>query len=100
MTWKQHPRHVPDRVRRQVLDRDGHQCTAIGRDGQRCPQVSKLEAHHVHQYTPGETTTPDILVTLCAWHHNQITQQQARAARMTNPGPTERRPTERHPGLS
>lgn len=100
MTWTPgKPKHVPSHVRRAVLARDGYQCTAIGREGQRCPQGVNLEAHHVTGYTPGETTTPDMLTTLCSWHHNRITQQQARQARLNNPTPGVRRPPEPHPGL-
>lgn len=100
MAWKaDSPKHVPTHVRRAVLERDDHQCTAIGRDGQRCPQVANLEAHHVTQYAPGEVTTPDMLTTLCHWHHQRITQRQAAAARRQTQPTGQKRPPERHPGL-
>lgn len=99
MTWTNTRKHVPDRIRRDVLNRDGHQCTATLRGGERCPQVTKLEAHHITPWHPEETPTPDNLTTLCSWHHNQITQQQARQARQANPAPGDRRPPETHPGL-
>ena len=101
MGWKNsNEKHVPTSVRRTVLERDGHQCTATGRDGERCPQVTQLEAHHLDRYALGETTHPDQLVTLCHWHHMRITQRQAAEARRANPTPTTRRPPERHPGLT
>lgn len=99
MAWTTNPKHVPKKVRDAVLERDGHQCTATTRDDERCPQGVDLEAHHVGRWSPGETTTPDMLVTLCRWHHNRITQQQAAAARRANPTPTTKRPGEIHPGL-
>lgn len=99
MAWANTRKHVPDRTRKDTLERDGYRCTATLRDGQRCPQVVNLEAHHITPWHPEETPTPDNLTTLCRWHHQQITQQQARAARMANPLVGERRPPETHPGL-
>lgn len=99
MNWTSNPKHVPKKVRDEVLDRDGHQCTAITRDGDRCREGVHLEAHHLGRWAPHEKTTPDMLVTLCHWHHNRITQQQAADARRANPTPREKRPGEKHPGL-
>jgi len=99
MAWTNRVKHVPDKVRRDCLTRDGHQCTAQLRDGGRCPETTKLEAAHWAQWQPGETTTIDMVRTLCHWHHNQETQQEARQARLDNPPPSVRRPAERHPGL-
>jgi len=98
MAWANRVKHVPDRVRRDCLERDGHQCTAQLRDGGRCGETTKLEAAHWGRWTPGETTTVDMVRTLCHWHHNLETQQEARQARKDTPPPTVRRPPEKHPG--
>lgn len=100
MAWSRtSPTHVPTRVRAQALARDGHQCTATMRDGTRCVETVKLEAHHVEGWQPGERTTADMLVTLCSWHHRRITEAQAAAARRRQPRPSSRHPSEKHPGF-
>jgi len=102
MAWQNNrPNHVPTRVREQALDRDGHRCTAVMQNGQRCPETTNLEAAHLGQWQPGEHTTVDMVRTLCHWHHNRETQQQAATARTqathTKPSPT--RPPEQHPAF-
>ena len=89
--------HVPTTTRQRMLDRDGHQCTARMHDGTRCTETTRLEAHEPTQAHLVRTPTLDDVVTLCHWHHNLVTQQQARAAR---PRRTQQRPTETHPGLA
>jgi 5-methylcytosine-specific restriction protein A len=87
------------------------------RDGQRCTWIES-EPDGGHPLTPGAAEHPDRcgggagsvdhigdprnhsddnLRTLCAWHHDRRTAQQANAAKP--PAPTLRRPRERHPGL-
>lgn len=100
MTWSNRTKHVPDSVRKACLDRDDHQCTAQLRDGGRCPEVTNLEAAHWQRWMPGERTTVDMVRTLCHWHHNLETQQEALAARKNLPPLLETRPREKHPGLS
>jgi hypothetical protein len=96
MVWANRTKHVPDKVRRECLDRDGHQCTATTRDGGRCRETTQLEAAHYGRWHAGEQTTVDMVRTLCHWHHNRETQQEARAGRSPL---KETRPPERHPGL-
>ena len=96
MVWVSKGRHVPDRIRKAMLERDGHQCVAPTRDGGRCKDTTNLEAAHYGRWQPGETTTVDMVRTLCHWHHNRETQAEARAARSPL---KEARPPEKHPGL-
>lgn len=101
MPWDNNrPTHVPTRLRQACLDRDGHQCVAITRDGNRCPETTNLEADHIAQWEAGEHTSLDNLQTLCWWHHNRKTQAEALAAKRRKGIITERRPSERHPGLT
>lgn len=90
------PKHVPTPIRDACLNRDGHQCTALMTNGQRCTETTRLEAAHLTQWQHGERTTVDMVTTLCHWHHNRQTQREATQAR-TRPSP--HHPAEQHPGL-
>lgn len=99
MAWeKSRPNHVPPKVREACLARDGYRCTSALRDGSRCPAVTQLEAAHLGQWREGERTTVDMVRTLCHWHHNRETQQQAARARMNGAWskPSARHPHEQH----
>lgn len=101
MPWENdRPTHVPTKVREACLARDGHQCTAALVDGTRCPATTDLQAAHLTQWTPGERTTVDNVRTLCHWHHNRETQQQAHTARTqaARRRPSAFHPREQHPG--
>lgn len=102
MAWENgRPNHVPQRVREACLTRDNNQCTATLKAGGRCSETTHLEAAHITQWKPGETTTINMVRTLCHWHHNRETQQEAAkartAARRNTPTPTH--PHETHPAL-
>lgn len=82
MAWQNNREtHVPTKLREACLTRDNHQCTVTMQNGQRCPEVTALEAAHIHQRKRGETLTVDKLTTKCHWHHNRETQGQAKQAR-------------------
>jgi hypothetical protein len=46
-------RHIPHAVRREVLARDGEQCSFVSSDGQRCQARGRLEFHHQTPYARG-----------------------------------------------
>ncbi len=97
MAWEQgRATHVPTAIREACLTRDGHRCTATLNDGTRCPATTNLQAAHHGQWNPGERTTVDMVRTLCHWHHNRETQQQAATARRRPPSANH--PREQHPG--
>jgi hypothetical protein len=50
------------RMRRAVLERDGHRCTVCGCGG-------SLDVHHIVPRSRGGTNAPSNLVTLCPNHH-------------------------------
>lgn len=102
MAWDNNrPNHVPQQVRTACLERDGNRCTQTQRDGTRCPETTNLEAAHLTQWKPGETTTVHMVRTLCHWHHNRETQQEAREARAKamKHRPTPTHPHETHPAF-
>ncbi|OFX18710.1 MAG: hypothetical protein A2V77_01160 [Anaeromyxobacter sp. RBG_16_69_14] len=49
--------------------RDGHQCTFVAENGQRCPARGKLEFHHIDPQAKGGPPTLSN-VTLCCKAHN------------------------------
>lgn len=102
MAWDNNrPNHVPARIREACLERDGNRCTQIQRDMQRCPETTDLEAAHLTRWTPGETTTVNMVRTLCRWHHNRETQREASEARAKakKRRPETIHPNETHPAL-
>lgn len=67
---RERPRGRPwQRIRQQVLARDGHRCTHIDDHGHRCPVTSPLHADHVIPIAAGGSDEPWNLVTLCARHN-------------------------------
>lgn len=79
-------------IRRIVLERDGHRCVELMRNGSRC----RDKANQVDHIGDPDDHTPGNLRSLCQWHHDRKSSQQGNAARTRL---TSRRPAERHPGL-
>jgi hypothetical protein len=67
--------HIPRQVRREVLARDGLQCTFTAPDGQRCSARAFLELDHEYAWARGGPNTPDNLRVLCA-RHNALHAEQ------------------------
>ena len=64
-------RVVSPRVRRQVLRRDAHQCSARG-----CRNTNNLEMHHRRPAGQGGPSTLDNLVTLCRACHRRLHEEE------------------------
>jgi 5-methylcytosine-specific restriction protein A len=79
-------------LRKQVLARDGHQCTWLYRHTGRCGEL----ATDVDHMAGPDNHDLSALRSLCSYHHNKVTAQQANAARW---GERQNRPTEQHPGM-
>ena len=62
-------RHIPPKLRRFVLARDGA-CTADA-----CDSLYRLQPHHRVPWAQGGPTTPENLTTLCWWHHHVVIHQ-------------------------
>lgn len=64
-------RYVPAAVRREVLMRDGRQCTFVSESGRRCSACRRLDFDHVVPVARGGDTTAGNLRLLCP-AHNQL----------------------------
>lgn len=85
--WKQ--------LREQILKRSGNRCEAIQRDGERCPETTRLEVDHIVR---GDNHHPSNLQVLCNWHHARKTSRENQAAKKPR-APRHIHPGEQHPGL-
>lgn len=63
--------HIPNEVRRGVLERDGFRCTYTSPEGQRCECRRFLQIHHERAWAKGGPETLQNLRLLCA-AHNQL----------------------------
>jgi hypothetical protein len=63
-------RDIPSHVRRGVSKRDAGQCGFVGPGGQRCPERTFLEYHHIVPYALGGRATMDNISLRCR-RHNQ-----------------------------
>jgi hypothetical protein len=61
-------RHIPAAVKRAVWQRDGGQCTFVGRRG-RCRERTFLEYHHAKPYAAGGEATVENISLLCRPHN-------------------------------
>lgn len=69
-----HDRKIPDSVRRKVLHRDAHRCTACGwqYDKWNPSDARRLEAHHIRHHAKGGKSTTENLLTLCTPCHDEV----------------------------
>jgi len=63
------PRAIPARVRREVFERDGEQCTFLAESGERCPSRGHLELDHVQARALGGTNVASNLRVRCRAHN-------------------------------
>jgi 5-methylcytosine-specific restriction endonuclease McrA len=68
-------RHIPHAVRREVLARDGEQCSFVSADGRRCPARGALEFHHQTPHARGGAATADNIQTLCRAHNALLAER-------------------------
>ena len=69
------PRHIPNRVKREVWKRDGGQCTFVSDSGHRCEARTLIEYDHVEEVARGGRATVAGIRLRC-WAHNQFTPEQ------------------------
>jgi 5-methylcytosine-specific restriction endonuclease McrA len=72
----QRSKHIPRAVRREVMARDGHQCTFVGPEGRRCPERGRLQLDHypVPAGCGGPSTTANLRVRCTA--HNLLAAER------------------------
>jgi 5-methylcytosine-specific restriction endonuclease McrA len=69
-------RYIPARIRQEVLERDGHQCAFVSKDGHRCSERCGLQLDHVVPFSQGGQSTVENLRAMCS-AHNQLLAEQA-----------------------
>jgi hypothetical protein len=82
-------RHIPNAVRRAVLDRDSLRCTFVSKDGKRCEERGWLQLEHEKAYAFGGQHTKDNVRVMCRAHNQLLAErvfgplfmQQRRATR-------------------
>jgi hypothetical protein len=62
-------RYVPHEVRRQVVARDGVQCSFVAEDGRRCEETGFLELDHVVPVSRGGGASAENVRVLCRSHN-------------------------------
>lgn len=82
------------KTRQQVFTRDGHQCTFLNHDGQRCTAMA-TEVHHIGD---PEDHSLDNLAAACTPHHASETARAANAIRWARARARQQAPRQ-HPGL-
>ena len=95
-TLKPGSRHIPAEVKRKVSERDGRQCTFVGKTGRRCTEIAILEYHHKQPFSRGGQTTVSNISLLCRTHNGFQAERdygedhmtRARAASRRKPPPT------------
>jgi 5-methylcytosine-specific restriction endonuclease McrA len=68
-------RHIPHAVRREVLSRDGQQCSYRSPHGKRCQQRGGLEFHHEQPFGRGGVATTDNIRILCRAHNQLLAER-------------------------
>jgi hypothetical protein len=68
-------KHVPRAARREVIERDGEQCSFVSAAGDRCPSRAFLEIDHVKPRALGGTNEPSNLRPLCRAHNRLAAEE-------------------------
>ena len=87
-------KHVPTKLRNQILNRDNHTCK-IQKPG--CTHTA-TEVDHITNIRQGGTNYSDNLQAVCHTCHKRKTQQEAAQARAKNRRSAQY-PQEKHPAL-
>ena len=69
-------RHIPNAVKRAVVERDGGQCTFVDGDGNRCQARSLIEFHHLEAFARGGGHTVDNTTLRCAPHNRFAAEEE------------------------
>ena len=73
---KKGSRHIPAKIRKEVLERDGHTCTYVSESGKACGCKWDLELDHVIPFADGGEHTADNLRVLCRAHNQYLAEKR------------------------
>lgn len=62
-------RHIPNAIKRAVVERDGMRCSFVDEEGCRCTATSQLEFHHHAPFAKGGVHSVDNVSLLCRAHN-------------------------------
>jgi 5-methylcytosine-specific restriction endonuclease McrA len=68
-------RHIPNAVRRSVLERDSLRCTFVSQDGKHCGEQGWLELHHEHPFALGGPPSEANIRMLCRAHNQLLAER-------------------------
>ena len=68
-------RHIPNEVKRQVLDRDSMRCSFISDCGKRCEERGMLEFHHDEPHARGGACTAENIKLMCRAHNGLLAER-------------------------
>jgi hypothetical protein len=68
-------RRISNATRREVLARDGLQCSYVDEQGERCPARGFLELHHEQAWARGGSSTAENIRVLCRAHNRLLAER-------------------------
>ena len=73
---KKRTRHIPNDIRKAVLERDKYQCTYVGENGKACCSNWNIEVDHIVNFAEGGEHTVENLRVLCRPHNQLLAEQK------------------------
>jgi len=89
--------HIPRAVLREVVERDGLQCSYQGANGCRCTAQAFLQVHHERPWARGGRETVDNLRLLCAAHNRLLAERDFGARHVEKASNGRRKAVEEQP---
>jgi hypothetical protein len=74
--------HLRNEERRAIVACDGHRCSFVGKDGQRCEGRAFLQFHHQRAWALGGADTADNLSLMCRAHNRLLAERELGAERV------------------
>jgi hypothetical protein len=68
-------RHIPARVKRVILRRDGDRCTFVDANDRRCGERDRLEYHHRRPFALGGDHAAENIALMCRAHNLLVAEQ-------------------------
>lgn len=68
-------RHIPNAIKRAVVDRDGMRCSYVDEQGERCTATSPLEFHHHDPFAKGGAHSVSNVSLVCRAHNGHAARR-------------------------